>query len=205
MFGIKYKIGVQSFMQVNSSVCAKLYSTVKTLVDADEDMVVIDAYSGAGLMTALLATNAKKAIGIEIVSEAVDCANELAVMNKLEDIITNYLGKCEEILPNLIKKEKEQNSKLCLVLDPPRKGCDIKVIKSIIDSDIEKIVYVSCKPSTLARDIGLLVGTLQEKDGEIVRVEQTKPRYNIDYIRPFDMFAQTKHVETLVCLKRNIY
>lgn len=203
MFGIKYKIGVQSFMQVNSSVCAKLYSAVKTLVNADNETVVIDAYSGAGLMTALLATNAKKAIGIEIVAEAVDCANQLAVMNKLDDKITNYLGKCEDILPNLIKKEKEQNSKICLVLDPPRKGCDIKVIKSIIASDIEKIVYVSCKPSTLARDVGLLVGTLQEKDGEIVRVENPKHRYTIDYVRPFDMFAQTKHVETLVCLKRN--
>ena len=72
MLGIKYKIGVQSFMQVNTSVCTKLYSAVKALVNADENTVVIDAYSGAGLMTAILAEKAKKAIGVEIIKEAVE-------------------------------------------------------------------------------------------------------------------------------------
>lgn len=202
MLGVKYKIGVQSFMQVNTPVCSKLYSSVKSLVNADNQTVVIDAYSGAGLMTAILAENAKKAIGIEIVKEAVECANDLALMNKLNDKITNYLGKCEDILPDIIEKEKLQNSKICLVLDPPRKGCDLKVIRSIIKSDIDKIVYVSCKPSTLARDVGLLVGTLIENNGEIKRADNPEHRYKITYIRPFDMFAQTKHVETLVCLEK---
>ena len=202
MLGIKYNIGVQSFMQVNNSVCSKLYSAVRTAVDADENTTVIDAYSGAGLLTALLAKNAKKAIGIEIVPEAVECANQLALTNKLEDKITNYLGKCEDIIPEVIAKEKQKGNQVCLVLDPPRKGCDIKVINSIIESQIDKIVYVSCKPSTLARDIGLLVGSLEVVDGEIKRVENPTLRYKIDLIRPFDMFAQTKHVETLVCLTR---
>lgn len=202
MLGIKYKIGVQSFMQVNNSVCAKLYSTVREIVNADEETVVIDAYSGAGLMTALLAKGAKKAIGVEIVQEAVQCANELAKMNSLDDKITNYVGKCEDILPNLIANEKKNNSKVCVVLDPPRKGCDLSVINALIDCNIDKIVYVSCKPSTLARDLGLLVGTLKEENGEIKRVENPEYRYEITYIRPFDMFAQTKHVETLVCLTR---
>ena len=88
------------------------------------------------------------------------------------------------------------------MLDPPRKGCDIKVINSLIDSKVDKIVYVSCKPSTLARDVGLLVGTLEYKDGEIKRAEEPANRFEIDLVRPFDMFAQTKHVETLVCLTR---
>lgn len=202
MLGIKYKIGVQSFMQVNTSVCTKLYSAVKTLVNADENTVVIDAYSGAGLMTAILAENAKRAIGVEIIKEAVDCANDLAVENKLQDKITNYLGKCEDIIPDIIQKEKKEHSNICLVLDPPRKGCDIKVINSIIESNIEKIVYVSCKPSTLARDLGLLVGTLEVADGQIVKAQNPSKRYEITYIRPFDMFAQTKHVETLVCLSK---
>ncbi len=202
MLGIKYKIGVQSFMQVNNSVCSKLYSSVRELVDADEDTVVIDAYSGAGLMTALLAKNAKRAIGIEIVPEAVDCANDLAVKNGLSDKISNYQGKCEDILPDIIKKERLNNSKICLVLDPPRKGCDIKVINSIIESNIDKIVYVSCKPSTLARDVGLLVGTLETVGNEIKKAEKPANRYEVTFVRPFDMFAQTKHVETLVCLNK---
>ncbi len=202
MLGVKYKIGVQSFMQVNNSVCSKLYSNVKSLVNANENTVVIDAYSGAGLMTAILAKNAKKAIGVEIIKEAVECANELAKINKLDHKITNHLGKCEDILPQIIADEKQKGSDVCLVLDPPRKGCDINVINSIIKSNIDKIVYVSCKPSTLARDVGLLVGTLEVVDGEIKKVDNPKERYKIELVKPFDMFAQTKHVETLVVLQR---
>ncbi len=202
MLGVKYKIGVQSFMQVNNSVCNKLYSNVKSLVNANENTVVIDAYSGAGLMTAILAKNAKKAIGVEIVPEAVECANELAKINKLDHKITNYLGKCEDILPQIIADEKQMGSDICLVLDPPRKGCDIKVINSIIKSNIDKIIYVSCKPSTLARDVGLLVGTLGVEGGEIKKIENPSLRYKIKLVKPFDMFAQTKHVETLVVLER---
>ncbi len=204
MLGVKYNIGVQSFMQVNNSVCSKLYSAVRSAVNADEFTTVIDAYSGAGLLTALLAKNAEKAIGIEIVPEAVECANQLAKANKLSEKITNYLGKCEDILPDVIEREKQEGNKTCLVLDPPRKGCDIKVVNAILKSDIDRIVYVSCKPSTLARDIGLLVGSLEVVDGEIKRVENYTPRYDIELVRPFDMFSHTKHIETLVSLARRL-
>ncbi len=203
MLGVKYKIGVKSFMQVNNSVCAKLYGAVRDALDADEETVVIDAYSGAGLMTALLAKNAKRAIGIEIIKEAVDCANELAKINGLGDKIINYHGKCEELLPAIIDVEKQNGNKVCLVLDPPRKGCDVKVIDAIIDSNIDRVIYVSCMPSTLARDIGLLVGTLKREDGKIVKAENFEPRYEVSLVRTFDMFAQTKHVETLVVLNKN--
>ncbi len=202
MLGIKYKIGVQSFMQVNDCVCGKLYSAVRDALSADENTVVIDAYSGAGLMTAFLAKNAKKAIGIEIVKEAVECANELAVKNGLDGKIINYLGKCEEILPEVIKNETANNQKVCVVLDPPRKGCDIKVLNALIENNVDKIIYVSCKPSTLARDVGLLVGSLKVVDGEIKRSEDYSPRYSVASVRPFDMFANTKHVESVVCLTR---
>ncbi len=202
MLGIKYKIGVQSFMQVNDCVCSKLYATVKQLVNANENTTVIDAYSGAGLMTALLAKEAKKAIGVEIIKEAVECSNDLALINKLNDKITNYNGKCEDLLPTIIAGEKAENADVCVVLDPPRKGCDIKVINAILKSDIDKIVYVSCMPSTLARDVGLLMGSLEEVDGQIKKVENPEFRYKLTYVRPFDMFAQTKHVETVVCLEK---
>lgn len=200
MLGIKYKTGVRSFMQVNDHVCCKLYSAVRDAVSADENTIVIDAYSGAGLMTALLAKNAKKAYGVEIVKEAVDNANELAAKNGLLEKITNYLGKCEEILPNLVKKHNKEN--VCVVLDPPRKGCDTKVINSLLENKVDKIVYVSCKPSTLARDVGLLVGSLEVVNGEVKKAIDYKPNYEITFVRPFDMFANTKHVETLVCLTR---
>lgn len=202
MLGVKYSIGVQSFMQVNNSVCAKLYSAVRSAVNADEETTVIDAYSGAGLLTALLAKGAKKAIGIEIIPEAVECADKLACTNKLKDKITNYLGKCEDILPNIIEQEKANGNKTCLVLDPPRKGCDMKVLDAVIKSDIDRIVYVSCKPSTLARDIGIMVGSLELVDGAVVKAKEYSPRFNISMVKPFDMFAQTKHVETLVVLQR---
>jgi 23S rRNA (uracil1939-C5)-methyltransferase len=202
MLGVKYKTGVQSFMQVNDQVCAKLYSAVRNALSADENTTVIDAYSGAGLMTAILAKTAKKAIGVEIVKEAVDIADKLAEQNNLADKITNYNGRCEDILPSLIEKEKKENSNVCIVLDPPRKGCDIKVLNAILKSDIDKIIYVSCLPSTLARDVGLLVGSLEVVNGEIKRATDPTYKYSVEFVKPFDMFSQTKHVETLIMLKK---
>ncbi|MBQ6922558.1 MAG: 23S rRNA (uracil(1939)-C(5))-methyltransferase RlmD [Clostridia bacterium] len=203
MLGIKYSVGVQSFTQVNDCVCAKMYSTVNALIGADEDTTVIDAYSGAGLMTALIAKRAKKTIGIEVVPEAVNIANKVACANKMDDKIVNYLGKCEDILPDVIKGERVNGNKIAVVLDPPRKGCEISVIKALVENQADRIVYVSCKPSTLARDVGLIVGTLAEENGEIKKVENPSPRYTVECVKPFDMFAQTKHVETVVLLTRN--
>ena len=202
MLGIRYKVGVQSFMQVNDCVCAKLYSTVNTLADADENTVIIDAYSGAGLMTALLAKRAKAAIGIEIVPEAVSLANALARQNGLSEKICNYLGKCEDIMPDIIKRVKGKNDKVVIVLDPPRKGCDLKVIQAVKNSGADKIIYVSCKPSTLARDVGLIVGTLEYYGTAVKKAENPSYNYTVDSVRPFDMFAQTKHVETVCVLAR---
>ena len=202
MLTIKHSMGVRSFMQVNDEVCAKLYSKVKDSIDFDKTPVVIDAYSGAGLMTAYLALDAKKAFGIEIIPEAVAIANKLAKRNGLEDRITNYLGKCEDILPNLVQSESKLND-VCVVLDPPRKGCDIKVIKALLTSNVSRIVYVSCKPQTLARDIGLLMGSLMEKDGILTKNDcDINGVYKVDEVTMFDMFPNTKHVESIACLSR---
>ncbi len=203
MHGIKYKMGVRSFMQVNPSVCAKLYDVVRKEACVGKDNVVIDAYSGAGLMTALLAQDAKRAIGIEIVPEAVEIANQLAIENGLSQKITNYLGKCEEIMPGIIDVERKKKSSITVVLDPPRKGCDLAVINAVRESFAEKIIYVSCNPSTLARDVGLIVGTLIYDNGQIVKAENSTHLYAINSVTPYDMFAQTKHIETLVCLTLN--
>lgn len=203
MLGIEYRIGVLSFMQVNSVVCEKLYSNVIEKACVNKDSIVIDAYSGAGLMTALLSKNAKQTIGIEIIPEAVECANRLAQNNGLSDKIRNYQGKCEDILPDIIDKIASGNKDICVVLDPPRKGCDIAVINSIIKSDVDRIIYVSCLPSTLARDVGLITGSLEIVNGEIKKAENFKKRYEVESVQPFDMFANTKHVETMVVLRRN--
>lgn len=204
MLGIKYTTGVQSFMQVNTDVCKKLYSKVSDIIKEYKNATIIEAYSGAGVMTAILARNAKKAIGIEIVKEASDMANIVAKDNNLQKKITNYCGKCEDWLPRIVKKEREEGNEIIVVLDPPRKGCDIKVISSLIENKIDKIIYISCKPSTLARDVGLLVGTLSADTKGITKTKTTNPQYNIELVQPFDMFAQTKHVETLVVLSRVI-
>ena len=116
--------------------------------------------------------------------------------------IKNYNAKCEDVIPKIVKEEASKTDNLAIVLDPPRKGCDIKVISAIKESNVNKIVYVSCMPSTLARDVGLLAGTLEVKDGQIVKAENPKIQYEIEFIKPFDMFPETKHVETLVSLKR---
>lgn len=201
MLGIKYKIGVQSFMQVNTSVCEKLYETIADIVGADNS-TVIDAYSGAGLLTAIIAKKAKKVIGIEIVKEAVDIANTTAISNGLKDKITNYCAKCEDILPNIVKEEQKKGAKITVVLDPPRKGCDYRVIESLIENEIDTIIYISCMPSTLARDIGLLVGSLVLEGNQIKKIDNVNLRYRIEKVIPFDMFPQTKHVETVVLLSQ---
>lgn len=203
MLGVKYKIGVLSFMQVNTDVCQKLYSAVKDNACLTNNTVVIDAYSGAGLMTALLGKSSKKAYGIEIIKEAVECANQLVKENGLDDKITNYNGKCEVILPQIMPKIIEESDDNCLILDPPRKGCDVNVLNAVIKSKVKRIIYVSCLPSSLARDVGLLTGSLEVQNGEIKRAESFTPRYKIKKVQPFDMFSNTKHVETLCVLTIN--
>lgn len=201
-FGIKYKVNVQSFMQVNNYVKSKLYSSVIDSVSADENTVVIDAYSGAGLMTAMLSKNAKKAYGIEIIKEAVDAGNDLAKENGLENKVKNICAPCEEELPKLISRLKVENNDISVVLDPPRKGCDKKVIDAILSAKPDKVVYVSCSPQTLARDLGLLTGTLYYDGNELKKSTEVNPIYKIEKVQPYDMFPQTKHVETLVCFVR---
>lgn len=203
-FGIKYPVNVQSFMQVNNYVKSKLYSSVIDLIKADENTIVIDAYSGAGLMTALLSKTAKKAYGIEIISEAVEAGNELAKQNGLEDKVYNICAPCEDELPKLITNSMVENAKISVVLDPPRKGCDKKVLDAILSAKPDKVVYVSCSPQTLARDLGVLTGTLAYDGSELKKSTNINPIYQIEKVQPFDMFPQTKHVETLVCLARKM-
>ncbi|MBQ3235700.1 MAG: 23S rRNA (uracil(1939)-C(5))-methyltransferase RlmD [Clostridia bacterium] len=201
-FGIKYEVVPQSFMQVNSYIKKKLYQDVVKTLSADKDTTVIDAYSGAGLMTALLSNNAKHVYGIEIVKEAVLSANKLVKDNGLASKVDNICAPCEEELPKLIEKLRQNGDKISVVLDPPRKGCDRKVLDALLLAKPDKIVYVSCSPQTLARDLGILTGSLHYEGNELKKSQEYEPMYTITKVQPYDMFSQTKHVETVVCLSK---
>ena len=207
--GIRYEAGPVTFLQVNENVRTKLYKDALKTVTGDGDEVVIDAYSGGGLLTAMIAKKAKRAYGIELEKEASACADALKEKNGLTNMI-NICGYVEEKLMGVL--QKEQGEKLRLILDPPRAGIARSVVKALLESGIPKLTLISCNPATLARDLGILTGRLVENEkGELVKNtaydgkpadETLKGFYAVESIQPYDMFPQTKHVETLVVLQR---
>ena len=207
-YGIRYEAGPQTFLQVNENVRGKLYNAaIKTAVETGDE-VVIDAYSGGGLLTAMLAKKAKRVYGIELEKEAVQCADSLKNKNGLDNI-KNICGYVEEELCKVLEREKGE--KLRLILDPPRAGIHRSVLQALLASGIEKLTIISCNPATLARDLGILTGRLIEKEGELIKnpayegvdeEETLSGYYEPTLVQPYDMFPQTRHVETLVCLTR---
>jgi len=196
--GVEYKATAETFLQVNEDVRKKLYSRAVEEVTGGGDCVVIDAYSGGGLMTAMAAKNCSRAYGIEIVPKATECATALAEANGLKEKMINICGRVEDILPQIMEREKGE--KIRLILDPPRAGIDRGVLKAIIAAKIERLVLISCNPATLARDLGILTGSLTECENGELKKSEPVGEYKIEQITPFDMFPQTKHVETLVVL-----
>ena len=181
-FGVTYNISNASFSQVNDSIRNELY--LKVLENISPTDTVIDAYSGAGLLSAIISKKAEYCYGIEIIKEATISADKLKTDNNILNL-TNINGDCAKELPVLAKKLSSKE--LCVVLDPPRKGCDEKVLNALLSSQPTKIIYVSCNPQTLARDLKILTDTKE---------------YAISFVQPFDMFPQTSHIETLVRLDR---
>lgn len=196
-FGIKYRAGANTFLQVNDEMRGKLYSAV--LSEAEENCVAVDLYSGGGMLTAMLAKKCGLAYGVEIVQEASRCADGLKEQNGLQGKMFNICGKVEEKLSDVFKLT--EGKRRVIVCDPPRKGMERSVVKAIANSGADKVILVSCNPATLARDTGLLTGSLSEKEGELVKSAVTA-NYQIESITPFDMFPQTKHIETLVVLAK---
>lgn len=193
--GISFEAGANTFVQVNEGVKSKLYERAVSLVGEEE--TVVDCYAGGGLLTAMFAQKCRRAYGIEIVPEATACADALAERNGLKEKMTNLNGAVEDILPGLLKEIGAST----VVLDPPRSGAERSVIDALSAGDVQKLLYISCNPATLARDVGLLTGSLQPNErGELVKTEISEPRYRIKLVQPFDMFPQTKWVETLVVL-----
>ena len=181
--GLKFKIGAKSFYQVNHDQCEKLYNTAIEKAELKKTDIIIDAYCGIGTIGLIASNKVSKVYGVEIIDEAIKNAKANAKLNK----ITNATFVCDKAENQIVKWMNEEIKPNVIFVDPPRKGCDKVFIDTIIKMKIEKVVYISCDPSTLARDLRILVDN----------------NYEIKFIQPVDMFAQTNHVETitLLCLK----
>ena len=176
ILGLQFQISAFSFFQTNSLGAEVLYNKAREYVGETRDKVVFDLYSGTGTIAQMLAAVAKKVIGVEIVEEAVEAARENAALNGL--------GNCEFIAGDVLKvidgiEEKPD----LIVLDPPRDGIHPKALEKIIDFGVDRIVYISCKPTSLARDLAVM----QDRG------------YKVEKVCAVDQFAMTGHVET-VCL-----
>ena len=131
--------------------------------------------------------------------EASACAESLKEKNGLSEKMENLCGTVEEYLPEILQNEPNG----VVVLDPPRAGVERSVLEAIKANGVQKVLYISCNPATLARDLGILCGTLKQNErGELLKSGAETLDYEIQRVQPFDMFPQTKHVETLVCLTK---
>lgn len=183
--GLQFSVSPQSFLQVNPQQTAVLYDAAVRLLNPQKSETVLDLYCGIGTISLKLARYAKSVIGIESVPEAIEDAKRNAERNGIRNAAF-YAGLCEEVLPKLLHDGVRPD---CIMLDPPRKGCEPQVLNAIKNSKVERLVYVSCNPSTLARDAAIL----------------KTYGYYPSTIQPVDMFPHTHHVETVVCFSREKY
>ena len=179
---VQFAISARSFYQVNPAQTEVLYGKTVEYAGLTGKETVIDAYCGIGTISLFLAQHADQVYGVEIVPEAIEDARGNARLNEMNNV-TFEVGASEDVIPAW----KEQGiTPDVIVVDPPRKGCDPRLLDTILQMQPERVVYVSCNPSTLARDLRVL------EDGGYTTVEVT----------PVDMFPHTVHVECCVLLIR---
>ena len=177
--GLKLVFTPKSFFQLNTRQAEVLYDEAVSLID-ENDEEVLEAYCGVGVMSLMAARKAKHVTGVEIVPDAIDNAKKNSRYNKIDNV-DFVVGDSGSVMEE-ISKEKQLD---CLIVDPPRTGLDEKMINSILNSNAKKLIYVSCNPSTLAKNLNVL-----------------KEYYNIESIRAIDVFSNTEHVESIVYLAR---
>ena len=182
MDGLKFKIGPKSFFQTNYAQALELYRKTLEFADLKGHEVVYDLYTGTGTIAQYVARNAKQVIGIESVQEAINAAEEHALLNGLDNC-TFYCGDMKEVFTEEFLSQHPKAD--VLITDPPRDGMHQKVVEQILKLAPERIVYVSCNSATQARDIALM-----------------KEHYDVVKILPVDMFPQTHHVENIALLLR---
>ena len=178
---IKYQIGPLSFYQVNPQQTKVLYSKALEYADLKGQELVWDLYCGIGTISLFLAQKAKQVYGVEIIKEAIDDARRNATLNHMDNV-EFFVGKAEEIVP--AQYEKTGIHPDVIVVDPPRKGCDAALLNTMLDMAPERIVYVSCDPATLARDLKILCAE----------------KYTLEKVAVVDQFSHSVHVETVVLL-----
>lgn len=179
LLGLKFKISVFSFFQTNSLGAEVLYSKAREYIGETKDKLIFDLYSGTGTIAQILAPVAKKVVGVEIIEEAVEAAKVNASLNNLDN--------CEFIAGDVLKVIDDlQDKPDLIVLDPPRDGINPKALQKIIDFGVDRMVYISCKPTSLARDLEML----QEQGYKVVKAAA------------IDQFPNTNHVETVCLLSR---
>ena len=179
---VKYQISPLSFYQVNPIQTKVLYGTALEYAGLTGDEIVWDLYCGIGTISLFLAQKAKQVYGVEIVPQAIEDARRNAKLNNMDNV-RFFVGKAEEVLPEQFEKEKIHAD--VIVVDPPRKGCDRICLDTILKMQPDRVVYISCDSSTLARDLRYLA------DGG----------YVMDKVRACDMFAGTCHCECVVKLE----
>lgn len=178
----KFRISPLSFFQVNPMQTEVLYKKALEYADLKGNEVVFDAYCGIGTISLFLSKKAKKVYGVEIVPQAIENAKENAKLNGVQNV-EFIAGESETAIPELYKKGIKAD---VIVVDPPRKGCEEKLLDVIAHMGPERVVYVSCNPATLARDLKHL----------------SDRGYQVKEIQPVDMFPQTVHTETCVRIER---
>lgn len=176
---LKFKISPMSFFQVNPVQTEKLYTKALEYANLTGNEKVVDAYCGIGTISLFLAKKASKVYGVENVPQAIDDANENARINDIDNV-EFILGEAENVIPRMASEGLKVD---VVVVDPPRKGCDQKLLETIVEMNPERMVYVSCNPATMARDLKFMV----------------EHGYKVEEVQPVDMFPQTGHVE-IVCL-----
>lgn len=180
---IKFEISPLSFFQVNPMQTKVLYEKALEYAKLSGDEVVWDAYCGIGTISLFLAQKAKKVYGVEIVEAAIEDARRNAKINNIENV-EFFVGKAEEVIPALYEEKGIKAD--VIVVDPPRKGCDEALLETMAKMQPKRIVYVSCDPGTLARDLKIL----------------SEKGYKVEEAQPVDMFAHSVHVECVVLMSR---
>ncbi len=181
MEGLQFRIGPKSFYQTNSEQAYELYKVTRDFAGLTGNEVVYDLYTGTGTIANFVASKAKKVVGVEYVPEAIEDAKINSANNQIENT-SFYAGDMKDVLNPIFIEENGAPD--VIIVDPPRAGMHEDVVKTIMTTDVPKIVYVSCNSATQARDLSLM-----------------DEKYKVTKVQPVDMFPHTHHVENVVLLE----
>lgn len=179
---LQFDISLNTFLQVNHAQTELLYTQVRKMAMLNKKQVVVDLYCGAGTISLFLAGSARKVYGVEVVEQAVKDARRNALLNGVENA-EFFTGDAGEIFPSILEREEKID---CVVVDPPRKGLEERVIDQIAQSGADRVVYVSCDPATLARDAARFL----------------ERGWRTWFVQPVDLFPQTTNIECVAMLTK---